>query len=162
MNSGGAASGALSVISAMVTPALMILAAASLASSALIRMGRVVDRARLLTSIVHEGRLDRVGASPETVARWLENYRARARRTALAVFSLYAAIVLFVGACLVIGLQRLDAGLPDYAPLALVLPGAVFLLAGALWMAGETGASRTLVIEEIDNALERLKSKPAG
>ena len=156
MNGSAAASGALSVISAMVTPALMILAAASLASSALLRMGRIVDRARLLAVMVHEGKLDQLGASPDVVARWLKTYRTRAQRTALAVFLLYAAIVLFVGACLIIGLQHLGLDLPDFAALALVLP-AVFLLGGAVGMAGETGASRTLIVEEIDNALASLR-----
>ncbi len=162
MNGDWTASGALGVISAMVTPALMILAAASLGSSALLRMGRIVDRARLLTSMVHEGQLDKVGAPPDVVARWLKTYRTRARRTALAVFSLYAAIALFVGACLIIGLQHLGADMPEFAALAFVLPGAVFLLAGAIWLAAETGASRTLVIEEIDNALASLKNMPGG
>jgi hypothetical protein len=157
MNGSVVASGALSVISAMVTPALMILAAASLASSALLRMGRIVDRARLLALMVHEGKLDQLGASSDVVARWLKTYRARAQRTALAVFALYAAIVLFVGACLLIGLQHLGLDLPDFAALALVLPGAVFLLGGAVGMAGETGASRTLIVEEIDNALASLR-----
>jgi hypothetical protein len=140
MNSDGAASGALGVISAMVTPALMILAAASLASSALLRMGRIVDRARLLASMVHEGRLDQFSASPEVVARWLESYRKRARRTALSVFSLYAAIVMFVAGCLTIGVQHVGADLPDFAALALILPGAVLLLLGAVGIAAETGA----------------------
>jgi hypothetical protein len=162
MNGGAATSGALSVISAMVTPALMILAAASLASSALLRMGRVVDRARLLALMVHEGKLDQLGASPDVVARWLKTYRTRAQRTALAVFSLYAAIVLFVGACLIIGLQHLGVDLPDFAALTLVLPGAVLLLVGALGMAGETGASRTLIVEEIDNALASLRKDAAN
>jgi hypothetical protein len=157
MNGSVAASGALSVISAMVTPALMILAAASLASSALLRMGRIVDRARLLALMVHEGKLDQLGVSSDVVARWLKTYRARAQRTALAVFALYAAIVLFVGACLVIGLQHLGLDLPDFAALALVLPGAVFLLDGAVGMAAETGATRTLIVEEIDNALASLR-----
>jgi hypothetical protein len=162
MNGGAAASGAQSVISAMVTPALMILAAASLASSALLRMGRVVDRARLLALMVHESKLDQLGASPDVVARWLKTYRTRARRTALAVFFLYAAIVMFVGACLIIGLQHLGANLPDFAALILVLPGAVLLLGGAIWMADETGASRTLIIEEIDNALGSLAKDAAS
>ena len=162
MNGGEATSGALSVISAMVTPALMILAAASLASSALLRMGRIVDRARLLAVMVHEGKLDQLGTPPDVVARWLKTYRARAQRTAHAVFSLYAAIVLFVGGCLIIGLQHLGADLPDFAALALVLPGALLLLGGAIGMAGETGASRTLVIEEIDSALASLKKDAAS
>ena len=67
-----------------------------------------------------------------------------------------------MGACLIIGVQHLGADLPDDAPLALVLPGTLFLFAGAMGMAGETGASRTLVIEEVDNALESLKSNAAS
>jgi hypothetical protein len=64
---------------------------------------------------------------------------------------------MFVGACLIIGLQHLGANLPDFAALILVLPGAVLLLGGAIWMADETSASPTLVIEEIDNALASLR-----
>ncbi len=154
-----AASGALGVISAMVTPALMILAAASLASSALMRMGRIVDRVRLLAAVAHEGRPDKLGVSASVLTRWLGIYRARAKGAALAVFFLYAAIVMFVGACLVIGLQHLGVALPDYAALILVLPGALLLLLGAIGMASETGASRNLLIEEIDSALLSLQSK---
>ncbi len=159
MGGGGSGSGALSVISAMVTPALFILAAASLASSALVRMARVVDRARALAALVHEGRTDRLGAAPDTVRRWLLALRSRARRTALAVTSLYAAIVLFVGACLIIGFQHLGAALADWAPLAFVLPGALLLLGGAVWMASETYASQMLVFEEIDNAISHLEKE---
>jgi hypothetical protein len=42
------------------------------------------------------------------------------------------------------------------------LPGAALLLDGAVGMAGETGASRTLIIEEIDNALAGLRKDPAN
>ena len=129
----------------MVTPALMILAAASLASSALLRMGRIVDRARLLALMVHEGKLDQLGASSDVVARWLKTYRARAQRTALAVFALYAAIVLFVGACLLIGLQHLGLDLPDFAALALVLPAPCFCSAARwAWRARPALAGRSL------------------
>jgi hypothetical protein len=143
MGGSGSAAGALGVISAMVTPAL-------------VRMARVVDRARALAAVVHEGRIDRLGATAGTVRRWLSAHRSRAWRTALAVSSLYAAIVLFVGACLIIGFQHLGAALPDWAPLACVLPGTLLLLGGAVWMASETHASQMLVLEEIDNALSRL------
>lgn len=159
MGGSGSGSGALGFISAMVTPALFILAAASLASSALVRMARVVDRARALAALVHEGRIDRLGATSGTVRRWLSAHRSRARRTALAVSALYAAIVLFVGACLIIGFQHLGAALPDWAALAFVLPGTLLLLGGAVWMASETHASQMLVVEEINNALLRLEKE---
>jgi len=45
----------VATIAAMVTPALLILASASLVASALVRMARVVDRARVLAAIAHEG-----------------------------------------------------------------------------------------------------------
>src|SRR5437016_2190955 len=46
---------AIAMIAAMITPALLILGSASLVSSALVRMGRVMDRARTLATIAHEG-----------------------------------------------------------------------------------------------------------
>ncbi len=118
-----------------------------------------MDRARALATIVHEGRLDRLGATPDMARRWLAAHRSRARRTALAVASLYVAIVLFVGACLILGFQHIGAGLPDWAPLALVLPGTLLLLGSAVWMASETLSSQKAVAEEIDNALARLETE---
>lgn len=155
------ANGAVGVISTMLTPALFILAASSLAASALVRMARVVDRARALAAMVHEGRLDRLGATPELARRWLAALRSRARRAGLAVASLYGSIVLFVAACLVLGFQHIGAGLPEWAPLALVLPGTCLVLGAAVWMAGETVVSQKTVIEEIDNALERIERDAA-
>lgn len=152
--------GAVGVIAATATPALFILAASSLAASALVRMAHVVDRARALTAIVHEGRLEKLGATPATARRWLGAQRSRALRTARAVASLNLAIVLFVGACLVLGSQQIGAGLPGWTPLVFVLPGTLLLLGAAIWMAGETVAGQAIVIEEIEIALALWERTP--
>ena len=123
-------------------------------------MGRVVDRARLLTSMVHEGRLDKLAASPDVAARWLKAYRRRAQAR-LSPFSRFTAPSFCSWAPASSSAVSISAPIcRNYAALVLVLPGTVFLFAGAMWMVGETGASKTLVIEEIDNALETLKRKP--
>ncbi len=158
---GPAVAGALAVISAMVTPALFILAAASLASSALVRMGRVVDRARALAATAEEGRLERLGITPDLMRRWLLALRSRAKWTALAVAALYGAIVLFVSACLTIGFLHLGAALPEWSPLVLVLSGTLLLLGAAVWLAGETITGHRLVVEEIDNAISHLEKAAA-
>jgi hypothetical protein len=60
------------MITAMVTPALLILGSASLIASALVRMARVVDRARILTATVYAGTSDHFGACGGFLAaeRW--------------------------------------------------------------------------------------------
>jgi hypothetical protein len=45
----------VAAIAAMITPALLILGSASLVSSALVRMARVVDRSRYLASVAQDG-----------------------------------------------------------------------------------------------------------
>jgi hypothetical protein len=58
-------SAAVVIIAAMVTPALLILASASLVATALVRMARVVDCARALTAIAYDGTWDKVDATPK-------------------------------------------------------------------------------------------------
>jgi hypothetical protein len=58
MGNPGPQSVAVAAIAAMITPALLLLGSASLVASALMRMARVVDRARILVTIAHEGSLD--------------------------------------------------------------------------------------------------------
>jgi hypothetical protein len=52
------------IIAAMVTPALLILASASLVATALVRFARVVDRARVLAAIALDGAWATVDATP--------------------------------------------------------------------------------------------------
>src|SRR5215469_18729356 len=47
-------SASVAMIAALITPALLILASASVVATVLVRMARVVDRARVVAAAVHE------------------------------------------------------------------------------------------------------------
>ena len=55
MSDGSTPTSAIATIAAMITPALLIVGSASLVASALVRMACIVDRARVLAAIAHQG-----------------------------------------------------------------------------------------------------------
>jgi uncharacterized protein DUF2721 len=149
--------GTVALIAAMVTPALLILGATSLVASALIRMGRVVDRARTLAAAVHAGEVARLGLDEARLRSWLERHAARARQAERSIGLLYAAVVIFIATCLSIGLDRAGAGCPVWLPGALAISGTLPLLAGGGLMVAESRLSARQIDEEITGALARLK-----
>ena len=155
-----ASSGAVGTIAAMVTPALFILAAASLVASALVRMARVTDRTRVLTAAARDEQHDRVGATPARLREWLILHQARAGHAERAIASLFLAVVFFVASCLSIALDRVAADFPAWLPLAPVVFGALLLLFGASSMVVESRLSGRQIAEEIDDALHRLERAP--
>ena len=84
-----ASSPALIIISAMITPALLILGSASLVATALQRLARAIDRARaILQQSDEEAR--KLGWMQDVSKRWLERYATRsliAERAVTAFFS---------------------------------------------------------------------------
>ena len=156
MGGSGEASGAVGTIAAMVTPALFILAASSLVSSALVRMGRVADRARVLTVAAREGGHERLGATPAQLREWLKLHESRARHAERAIAALYLAVVFFVATCLGIAIERIVGVLPSWLPLGLVVPGALLLFFGAGSMVFESRLSGRQIAEEIEDARRRL------
>ena len=143
---------AVSVIAAMITPALLILASASLVASALVRMARIVDRARALAAGAQDGSWARLGATPDLVRVWLDRHAARARYAELSIALLYAAIVLFTATYLSIVLDREAHGTLAWLPVALAIGGTLLLLAGGAWMVLESRLSWAQIHEEIHYA----------
>jgi hypothetical protein len=68
MNDPAAPSEAITIIGAMITPAFFILGTTSLVASVLVRMARIVDRARILASVAHEGSWEQHGADHTVVS----------------------------------------------------------------------------------------------
>jgi hypothetical protein len=147
----------VAVIAAMVTPALFILGAASLVASALVRMARVVDRARALAVMVHEASWGRSGTTPEQLRIWLRRHATRARYAGRSIALLYAAIVVFIATCLALAADPIVGPLPGRLPLALAVTGTLLLLAGAAWMVAESRLSGAQIAEEIQLALVHLE-----
>ena len=145
------------LIAAMITPALLILASSSLVASALMRMARVVDRTRVLTSIVYERSYDRIGASPALVARFLTNHAQRARQAERSIALLYAAIFVFVATCLAIAVDRVSNGRFAMLPEVLAIMGTLLLMVGAGYMVAESRLSAAQITDEIALALERCR-----
>ena len=146
----------IATIAAMVTPALLIVGSASLFSSVLVRIGRIVDRARALASPANQDEWMRGGATHELLAQWLRNHARRARYVERAVILLYAAVATFVATCLAIALDRATNEMVEWLPLTLAIIGTLLLLGGAAFMVAESRLSGSQIQDEIRLALTRL------
>jgi len=160
MTSLDASSAAVALIAAMVTPALLILACASLVATALLRMARVVDRARVLVAMAHDGNWARLGATSAQLRTALNRHGKRARYAEWSVAALYASVVIFVLTCLSIVANHGTNGSLNWLPVALAVAGTLPLLAGGAWMVAESRLGGEQIAEEIRNALARLEERP--
>ncbi len=159
MGNTGGQSTAVATIAAMITPALLLLGSASLVASALIRMARVVDRARILSAIAHEGALDKIGISNDQLRAWLESHAQRARYSERSITLLYAAIVVFILTCLSIALDRAVGGSMSGLPVTFAVGGTLLLLMGGAYMVAESRLSGEQIFAEIRIAIHKLDAQ---
>jgi hypothetical protein len=141
----------------MITPALLLLGSASLVASVLLRMARVVDRARILAAVAHERSVDKLGITTDQLRSWLESHARRARYAERSITVLYAAIVLFISTVLSIALDRALDGLLSGLPVILAVAGTLLLLAGGAYMVAESRLSGAQIGAEIREALHVLE-----
>lgn len=141
----------------MITPALLLLGSASLVASALMRMARVVDRARVLVTTVHEGNPAKLGITSDQLRSWLESHMQRARYAERSIALLYAAIVVFISTCLSIALDRALDGSVSWLPVLLAVAGTLLLLTGGLYMVAESRLSGAQISAEIRLAMHELE-----
>ena len=153
----GTAPGSVALIAAMVTPALLIVGAASLVASALVRMGRVVDRTRVLAAAIQTRETDRLEIDGEPLRRWLERHATRARHAERSIVCLYGSVVVFVATCLSIAIDRLRGDSSGWLAAVLAVTGTLLLLAGGTFMVAESRLSARQISEEIDLALSHLE-----
>jgi hypothetical protein len=150
---------AIAMIAAMITPAVLILASASLVASALVRMARVVDRARSLVVSAHEGAWERLGVTAEELRAWLELHARRARHAEQAIALLYGAVVAFIATCLSIALDRAVSGSLAWLPVSLAILGTLLLFAGGARMVAESRINGKQIQDEIRRALEQMEAR---
>jgi len=139
---------AQALIAAMLSPALLILAAGSLIAAALIRLGRVVDRVRVLGA---------PEAKPATPAE-LAHHERRASLALAAITCYFVAIAFFVAAGAAIALDHAVHDTLTWLPITLTLIGMALIVVGVAAMALESRDSASLVAADI----ARLRERYAG
>lgn len=142
---------AQAIIAAMITPALLILASASLVATVLVRLARVVDRSRVLIAGAHD-------APDRAVLRaTLDRHRQRAIYAERSVALFFAAVVVFVLDCLTIGIDRLAGDSLTWLPVAMTMLGMGVLIAGAAYMLVESQLGADQILDEIDRGRALLR-----
>ena len=143
----------LSLLSAMITPAVLISACGTLIFSTATRLARIVDRVRNLTFLLEQLFTGRVQDFVEERRRELDVqiafYAQRSRLAQGALTSFYVALGFFVAAVIGTGLTAL---LPRAAwlPSLLGIVGTLFLFAGSVHLIRET----RLAVKSVNSEME--------
>jgi Protein of unknown function (DUF2721) len=153
-----ALSSAIAVLTAMITPAVLISACGALILSTTTRLGRVVDRVRLLSD-----RFEELAASDEELALaeerramifdQLDRLTTRARLLQRTMTFLYIAVGLFVATSVAIGIVAFVGTNYRYTwwlPVILGLVGASFLFYGSMLMIHEARLAFGALMSEMD------------
>lgn len=143
----------LQVLSAMITPAVLILASSSLLITTSSRSIRCVDRIRERTAeleAVGSATDDTTNARRQHLYEQLQINIRRARLLQRAMSRLYLGISLFIGTSVSIGvvsLLRADAG---WIPLLLGFVGAGLLFSASVYLIVESRLAMTVTYAEMD------------
>jgi hypothetical protein len=121
-------------------------------------MARVVDRARNLVVVAHEGTWDKLGVTADVLCTWLDDHAHRARHVEQAIALLYGAVVSYIATCLSIALDRAVSGSLTWLPVSLAILGTLLLFAGGARMVAESRLSGRQIQDEIRRALEQMEA----
>jgi hypothetical protein len=164
----GEQSTGLSVLTAMITPAVLISACGTLIFSTSNRLARIVDRVRQLSRQIEQlfssNQIEFQDERREELDRQLSFYAVRGRLIQRSLTSFYVALGLFVGSTIAIGAMAFVPRI-DWLPSALGIAGAIILFYGCLLLIGEARLALQAVNHETRFALklsELYRSKRAG
>lgn len=166
---------ALAVLTAMITPAVLISACGALIFSTSSRLGRVIDRVRILSD-----RFQELAAHPEKdemsderrllIFTQLDRQTSRARLIQRAMVAFYSALGVFVATSVAIALISALARNFTWIAVVLGLIGALFMLYGSMLLIVESRMALGAIMTEMDflwkvsrkYAGSDLTSKPGG
>ena len=140
------------ILTAMLAPALLMAATASLLVSANARLARVVDRLRsLIVAWAHD--------APDRAERddQIARHRARAQLVLRACQMLYAALASFVGTSLALAGDAFLGFRLGLVPTATAILGALFLLGASFAMWREVSLSVRSFDLELDQEMSRMR-----
>jgi len=150
-----ALSASLTVLTAMITPAVLISASGTMILSTSTRLGRVVDRVRSLSD-----RLQEI-SSQQSPADFAEERRAmlydqldkltsRSRLLQRALTTFYMAVGVFVATSVAIGVVSFSGARFGWVPVAMGLVGAFFLFYGSMLLIFEARLALSTTHAEMD------------
>ncbi|MGH9903534.1 MAG: DUF2721 domain-containing protein [Pyrinomonadaceae bacterium] len=151
-----ALSSALAVLTAMITPAVLISACGTMILSTSTRLGRVVDRVRSLSD-----RFEEMAQSAEEMHLFeerravmfnqLDKLTSRARLLQRCMTVFYMALGIFVSTSVAIGLVAAVGGARHgWIPVAMGLVGAMFLFYGSVLLIFEARLALSTISAEMD------------
>lgn len=147
------------MVTAMITPAILILAAGSLVASTLVRLGRVVDQTRAFIlqgqEMRKEGRTSELAVVEERIDRQLR--RAELARNAL--WGYYVAITLFLLSSVVLAIDQATRAPFGWLGPSIVLLGGLVLMLATLALVFEVGLSAGLLREEVEVYRRRVEGR---
>lgn len=147
-------SSAVAVLTAMITPAVLISACGSMILSTSHRLGRVVDRVRSLSDKLEE-LADREPADNKDrlsiIFAQLDMLTSRARILQRAMVTFYLALGMFVATSVAIGLVAISgSGRYNSWPVIAGLLGALFLFYGSMLLIFEARLALSTIHSEMD------------
>ena len=155
-------SSALAILTAMITPAVLISACGTLILSTSTRIGRTVDRVRsLLDRLEVLAELEDEVKLYEERRKFIYNQvdltakRNRLLQRAMATF--YSALGIFIACSVSIGFVALTGRGYEWLPAALGLTGASFLFYGSILLILETRIASSAIFSEMDFSLHLSK-----
>lgn len=145
----------LTVLTAMITPAVLISASGTMILSTSTRLGRVVDRVRSLSDRLEEySRADQQTEFLEERRAMLYDQldkltsRSRLLQRALTIF--YMSVAIFVAASVAIGFVAFTSARYSWIPVVLGLVGACFLFYGSVLLIFEARLALSTTHAEMD------------
>ncbi|OLE53749.1 MAG: hypothetical protein AUG51_11635 [Acidobacteria bacterium 13_1_20CM_3_53_8] len=150
-----ALSSALAVLSAMITPAVLISACGTMILSTSVRLGRVVDRVRTLSDKLEE--LAKAGKDVElyderrgVIFEQLDKLTSRARILQRSMVVFYTALGVFVATSVAIGVVAISGARYYWIPVVTGLLGASFLFYGSMLLIFEARLALSTIHIEMD------------
>ncbi len=145
----------LSILTAMITPAVLISACGAMILSTSIRLGRVVDRVRVLSErleeMVHgEPQLELFEERRAVIFSQLDKLTRRARILQRSMTAIYLALGIFVTTSVAIGVVSVSRPIHQWIPVGTGLVGASFLFYGSMLLVFEARLALSTIQTEMD------------
>lgn len=148
-------SSALAVLTAMITPAVLISACGTMILSTSARLGRVVDRVRALSDkleeLAHaEGDIELLDERRAVIFAQLDRLTSRARILQRAMTTFYLALGIFVSTSVAIGIVAVTITRYNWIPVVIALLGAACLFYGSMLLIFEARLALSTIHIEMD------------